>query len=614
MMHDSDGETPRAQMKAEAKDTEEDGFKQTGRLFARAIITDWKADLKQWPQNLNPAISNVLITAPFIVSRINFINKWVPETQQISTGATFWTMLICYILSYFIHGKGLIFKTFTSMQAFILIVQIENYGIKSLPMTVVGTGLFILFAVATKLHDIMKFMPNCVMVGFQMSVGLNYVFNELINIMGIPNQARMGVNLGRLVTFFWEHASEINFIVPSVVLCISVIFHYLVMRAPKIPWHTVLFIISIPISYACRDFFESFPKGTIMSLTWPRDSNFPSHILSSKQLSSMKGIVEISMFAQPPFLLSIFTLGLFTLMESGMTMEGIRNWNRTSVIKSRELMGLGVTNIILGVLGLPPCSLSMCRTILMHQLGASSPVYNVLGFIFIVLFLWITFAVTKFLPMVTVSIYNISLGLLMIELDTVWFYWKYNRKFALVVIAMVSASFVIHIVFGLMITWLAFFAVYLSRIPDESFRIAIYREIRDKILQFSQNIQDKYSEDTEAKNLAAGGARLNQILDDIEKNGIVYQLHGRFNFAYYTSHVENILQLKKDIVLIDMSVVFPHDIEFMSKYRDMFSALSLSRSRIYVTGIPKDMVGDNQLWRNTWVEMMDEQERILYMS
>ena len=611
-----DVETPRnSQNPGEPeKDEDELDLRAEAKNFTRIIVSDWRTDLKKWPENLNAAISNVVITAPFIVSRVMFINKWIPETHHISNGSAFWAMLICYFFSFLFHGGGLIFKTFTAMQAFVLIVQIENFGIQSMPMTVVGTGLVVLFAVATKLYDIMKFMPHCILVGFQMSVGITYIFNELINIMGVPNQARMGVNLGRLVSFFYEHALEINFILPTIVLTGSVLFHYLVIRFPKIPWHTILFVVSIPISFGFRTWFESFPKGTMMTTNWPRDSDFPSHLFSSKQTSAMKGIGSVGFLGEPLFVLSILTLGLLTLMESGMTMEGIRNWNQTTVKKSRELMGLGLTNIVCGLLGLPPCSLSMCRTILMHQLGANSPVYSLIGAFFLILFLWVLFPLTKYVPMITVSFYNISLGLLMIDLDTIWFYWKYNRKFALVALGMISASFVLHIIFGLLISWLGFFAVYLSRIPNESFRFAIFRDIKDKILQFASKSAEKYADDEPAANLLKGGSRLHQILSDIETQGIVYQLHGRFNFAYYTSHVENILQLRKEIVLIDMSEVFAYDIEFMSKYRDMFEALLLTRSRIYVTGIPKDMVGDNLLWRNTWIESMDEQERILYIS
>jgi MFS superfamily sulfate permease-like transporter len=591
---------------------DQEGFRDRARNFSRTIISDWKTDLKQWPKNLNAALSNVAITAPLIVSRIAFINKWVPESEKLSPGVTLWAMLICYSMSFAIHGGGLIFKTFTTMQAFVLIVQIENYGVSSMPMTVIGTGLVILFAVATKLYDIMKFMPNCVLVGFQMSVGITYIMNELIGIMGIPNSARMGVNLGAVISFFWKNASEINFIIPGVVLTGSVLFHYLVVRFPKIPWHSMLFIASIPIAYVWREFFKSFPKGTLMYMSWPRDPNFPSHILSTEQKTAMKGIFKLSVLAQSEFILSVFTLGLMTLMESGMIMEGLRNWNNIAVKKSRELLGLGITNIICGLLGLPPCSLSMCRTMLMHQLGANSPVYNLLGAIFLVLFLWVLFPLTVYVPMITISFFNISIGLLLIDLDTIWFYWRYNRRFALVALAMILASFVLHIIFGLLITWLVFFGVYLSRIPNESFRIAIYRDIKERILQFAHESSSKYADDENSVNLLKGGSRLNQILSEIEKNGIVYQLHGRFNFAYFTSHVENILQLKKEVVLIDMSEIFWYDIEFMSKYRDMFEALSLTRSRIYVTGIPKAMVGDNQLWRNTWIENMDEQERILY--
>ena len=35
---------------------------------------------------------------------------------------------------------------------------------------------------------------------------------------------------------------------------------------------------------------------------------------------------------------------------------------------------------------------------------------------------------------------------------------------------------------------------------------------------------------------------------------------------------------------------------------------------MYVTGIPKEIVGDNKLLRGTWIELLDEEDRLIYIS
>lgn len=133
--------------------------------------TNFSAELKEWPQNINCALAIAVISLPVILSQVDLVNLKSPPGHNIPYWSGFAGMILGYILSFLIHGGGLLYKSFTDGNTFMVMIQNQTYGIRSLPATVVGAGLLILLMVYMKLHKVSRMIPYCILVGFQFSVG-----------------------------------------------------------------------------------------------------------------------------------------------------------------------------------------------------------------------------------------------------------------------------------------------------------------------------------------------------------------------------------------------------------------------------------------------------------
>lgn len=143
----------------------------TNETWHSSLKNKWLTELKKWPQNLNTAVALVAIIIPNALFYVTVIN----ESVHIGSGIKYHKMVLGVILGFLMsaifNGGGLHFKTFTMVQAFVLMVQMKTYGVASVSPTCIGMGLIMLMMVYMRLHKVIKVMPYSILVGFQFSMG-----------------------------------------------------------------------------------------------------------------------------------------------------------------------------------------------------------------------------------------------------------------------------------------------------------------------------------------------------------------------------------------------------------------------------------------------------------
>lgn len=437
--------------------------------------------------------------------------------------------------------------------------------------------------------------------------------NEVVNVLGLPRMPRGGLSFYIVFKHFLDHAKDINYFLPAFIIIILIVFQYLLKRYPRIPWHSIVFILAMPIGYFMKPILKSGRNlQTILGVYWPNTPALIKDIQESIRNPLDSSVINTLIIFDPYFIINMVAMAVLTYIECIMTIELVKVLYNKKTNRGWELVGVGVSNVLMGVFGLTPCSLPTLRNTLVYSLNATSSVFCLLAAFFAVLFGWLIYPLAHQVPMLVSSIFNLSLGLSMIDFDILYFYFKYNRKYAWVFVAVILGGFALHIIFSLLLSWILFFAYYFSQVPKDNFTLGVFKEVSKRFEEYNEAIEERYKEDETSANLLKGGNRQNQLLEQIERRGVIYQLKGRFNFIYYHAHVQNIMNLNKEIVLLDFYPVWDNDLEFIRSYGEMIEQLKKNRINFYITGIPKEIVGDNRLLRKTWIEVMDEEDRILY--
>lgn len=451
-----------------------------------------------------------------------------------------------------------------------------------------------------------------------------YISNELLNIFGIYRSQKQGLTFYDTLQQFYNNMNQIGYMIALIAFGSLIVFQTLFMLKPKWPWHSLFFLLAIFAGFILDGWFNSFKKNSILQADWPNNIKIQSSLNTALTKHNFKVLLNTNPVLEVYFIINVMAMSILTVIESSIAIRMTEDLGGETTDKDTELAGVAATNIICGIFGLPPVSIPVCTNILMRKLGVTSQAYTLSAGIFLILSVWILPFIFNYAPMLIVTVFNISLGMSMFDMNTIMYYWKYNRNYFYVILVIIAFSFFVHIVFSMLLSWINFFALYLNIVKKESFSLIKGKDFVDSIRSssFLSGILSMIPGVTSDESLKKSEypRKISTLLDDIEIKGIVYQLRGRFNFIYYNCHLQNLTQLfdrmkESDVpIVIDFSDIWNSDREFIRHYQKFLHETLYITRRIYIYGIPKDAVEDNALERQTWIGQFDEEDRIIYKN
>lgn len=412
---------------------------------------------------------------------------------------------------------------------------------------------------------------------------------------------------------------RLQYEIPLFSLGLIIVFHTLVVLKPKWPFHSVFFFLMLIFGLIFNKWLNSFTKNTILEADWPNNLILQSSLNSIIKKNFISSLLNSLVVFEPYFMINMVSLAVLTIIECTITIKLTGDMTGQRINKEKELISVAITNILGGILGWVPVSIPVCTNILVVKLGTNSKVYMVLAAVFLVLVVWLLPMVFANVPMILVSVFNVSLGLMMFNPDLIYYYWKFNKKALLGIIGIMVISFFVHIVFSILIAWVVFFGIYLNRVPNKSFILMDLKDFAESFcnVEIVEDMLQLIHVDSPVKSEIS--TSLNDLVNQVVTTGFVYQLQGRFNFIFFECHLQNFEQLfrmtkRKGPVVVDFSNVWDYDREFMREYQKLIDELMIITNRLYVSGIPIEVVGENNLEKGTWIEQLDEENRLLFTN
>lgn len=374
------------------------------------------------------------------------------------------------------------------------------HGISGLPVLTVIAGVIILIAYALKLERYLILIPSSVIHGFTLGVafiiGLGQM-NFALGLQNIPQHENLFSNTLESI----KHFSSISWV--ALIVFIIFLIGLLVFRkiTQKVPGAIILAPLGILLGYLSETHTLPFYLQT---------------------LGSKFGDISFHFFEKPQFVFSSFMLetamviALIAILETMLSAKIADGMTHTKHNGRKEMLGLGLANIVSGLVGGMPATAALARTSLNIKTGATkrySAIISVVAVSIISLFLLGYF---KYIPLAVIAAILVFVAIQMVEREHYEKLWKYEKSglFVSLFVAVVTIvkDPIIGILFGVSISLL----IFIDRISHGHFNL--------KVNKFNEGLVHSVS-DTKLQDIKEGDV-------------LLYSFKGELCYINSRAHVE----------------------------------------------------------------------------
>jgi SulP family sulfate permease len=431
----------------------------------------------------------------------------------------------------------------------IIASSVLTQGIESVSMLAIITGIMVLIAYVLHFERYLIFIPSSVIHGFTLGVACIIGLNQLNFALGLRN---LPVH-PEFIDNIWEsiiHISQFS-LAP---LCIFIIFL------------SALFLL--------KKFFRALPGSIIVSPFGIIFGYVMAHRLNLETLGSRYGKIGIEGFKGFQFpsaiiseqlIMSALVVALVAILETMLSAKIADNLTKTKHESNKELLGLGLANLVSGFAGGIPATAALARTVFNIRSGANDKMSAMLSAIFMVLISLLCLTFFECMPMAVIAAILVNVAVNMVErehLIRLFTYNKFNFVISLLVaLATLLRDPVIGILGGAMIS-LLFFVEELSH---------GYYELMVKNIHASK-----------------GPVSSKQLTHSTRDAGVlIYAFKGKLSYLNSQAHVERFesdLQNYKHIILNFREVYFM-DIDGVDALDEIIGMIQKRNQQVYIANL-----------------------------
>lgn len=287
------------------------------------------------------------------------------------------------------------------------------HGTNSLPTMTVLAGVMILAAYALRLERYLIFIPSSVINGF--TLGVAFVigfgqFNAAFGLYGLPKHEHFFAN----VVESFSHLSQTS--IPTLLIFgIFLVLLFVLRRViPKIPGALVLSPFGIVLGYLAT-------VGAIPSL-------------KLATLGSVFGNISFQLIQAPhvdfsaDLLVPAAAVALVAILETMLSAKIADGMTHTKHNERKEMLGLGLANIVSGLMGGIPATAALARTSLNIKTGATHRASAVLNALFLALISFFFLKYFTYIPMAVIASILVYVAINMVEKEHFARFYRFQRS------------------------------------------------------------------------------------------------------------------------------------------------------------------------------------------
>lgn len=272
--------------------------------------------------------------------------------------------------------------------AFVVVVAgiIAQHGLSGLSMVTMMAGVILLVMAVTGLGTAVKFIPRPIVIGFTNGIGVLILSTQLKDFFGLP-MATVPSEFVERIRAYAEHFGQASVIATGVAVASLVV----IVLTPRILRRMPGQIAALVLGTAAAALF-ALPVETIGT----RFGGIPQ-TLPDFQLPRLRADLILPLL---PAALTVAILSAVESLLSAVVGDGMSGDRHNS---NAELMGQGVANIAVPLVGGIPVTGAIARTATNFRAGARSPVAGVIHALTLLAVVLIAAPLARHVPMATLA-------------------------------------------------------------------------------------------------------------------------------------------------------------------------------------------------------------------
>lgn len=357
-------------------------------------------------------------------------------------------LIASLIFGFFSSSPLMVVGPSASLSIFISMASLKLGGAAGVSQAIVLSGVLLLIFSFFNVYRWINIVPRAVIRGMATGMGLILIMKMIPHLMGYDGISLLesdqftqsdGRNTLTELVYGWEH-----FLPGSLAISITSIILFILLgkysdraNISRIP----VTLIVVGAGIAMNQFFIHFVPEWALNDT---------HMLAVDTLRLHFGSLEMKVSQWPAVFELALAITAVIILEGLITLDVFKKIDPThSRVKVRkELRLLGVTNAIMGILGLLPVMPVLIRSTASVDFGARSRKTNILTAIWLMVALYFH-EYLRFVPMASVAAILVIVGYNLISLKDVRFMVSHGRDHWLPFFVTVTVIFFFDLLFGI---------------------------------------------------------------------------------------------------------------------------------------------------------------------
>ncbi|MDD5397118.1 MAG: SulP family inorganic anion transporter [Candidatus Moranbacteria bacterium] len=456
----------------------------------------------------------------------------------------------------------------------ILIVYAVKYGIGILPTLAILAGIMTLIVYMLRWERYIVFIPSSVVHGFTLGVafiiGLGQV-NAALGLKNLPVHESLVENL-------YESILHIN------------LTH---------SWTVLLFLVGFVFLFAWKKVFPRIPGVIALApmgilLGWLSQAGIIG--VQFQTLFSKFGDISGNLFSMPKIAL-VFNQEMFlgaaaisvvAILETIMSAKIADGMTKTKHNTRKEVLAVGVSNIVSGFFGGIPATAALARTSLNVKSGANDKMSATISSIFVLIISAMLLFAFKYLPLPVVASILIFTATQMVEREHFEKIYKNDKTAFLLAMAVAAITIVEDPIMGILIGSMAALLLFANKMSRAKTEININR---DGKLVGRLNAKE-----------------FNRTKD--HGDTLVYRFAGQLTYVNAQSHMSNVARISDETktVVFSFRNLFFFDMDGLEIIKEMVETMEMRGKKVYMSSVGGAL--ERALKKEKWFIKMTEEKKV----
>lgn len=331
----------------------------------------------------------------------------------------------------------------------------SQFGFDGLQLATIMAGCILIFMGFTHCGEMIKFIPEQVIIGFTTGIAINLLIGQIPNFFGLTC-GKLSVSFLEKLSQIFQSLSSINF-ETTLISTISLLVLIFNKKTPLkiVPGPVMALICGVILQYIFRfnsvdtigSAFGGIPKSFPIL-------QFPTNISPIRIISLLSSAFAIAM------------LGAIESLLSAVIADRIMNTKHSS---NQELIGQGIANIMCPLFGGIASTGSIARTASNIRTGGNSPLAGIVSSIILILIICFCAPLATNIPLATLAAIIFMVAYKMMGLKTFYILLKHAPRLdAITLIITCVLTIVCGIVFAVNIGIVLSALVFMYRMSDST--------------------------------------------------------------------------------------------------------------------------------------------------